>query len=111
MSSETIIKPNLECETQPEFDYKGFMQDFRIADRFGKKAVEDTFKRAHDEWKDNVQYYASLVLTLNHWLWYHYDHGDEERARLYDRLWKKADSYGCWHFKGDDLSYFYRFLD
>ena len=38
----------------PDFDYKGFMQDFMIADRFGEAAVRDTYKRAFREWKDNV---------------------------------------------------------
>ena len=95
----------------PEFDYNGFMQDFRIADRFGKAAVDDTFKRAFDEWKDNVEYFASFVMTLNHLIWYHYENGNMERSRQYDRLWKKADAWGCEHFTGADAAYYFQFLD
>lgn len=93
-----------------QFDYKGFARDFTIADIFGEDAVRDTYNRAFREWKDNVDYFASLVMTLNHkiWAW----HGkDDSLARVYDELWREADSYGCDHFKGDDLSYYLNFLD
>lgn len=93
------------------FDYKGFMQDFIIADAFGEKAVRDTYKRAKREWKDNVNYFASLVMTLNHRLWIHYEHGNEGMAKLYDELWKDADAWGCSHFTGKDAEYYYSFLD
>ena len=96
---------------KPNFDYKGFMADFAIADAFGEKAVEDTYRRALREWKDNVQYFASLVMTLNHRLWGHYNEGDEDMARLYDRLWSEAHEFGSSHFKGDDATYYFDFLD
>lgn len=92
------------------FDYKGFMMDFNIADRFGEGAIRDTYKRAFSEWKDNVQYFASLVMTLNHkiWMWYE---KDEKIARVYDELWKKAHNFGSGHFKGEDAKYYFTFLD
>lgn len=33
-----------------------FWQDFSIADKFGNKAIADTFRRAKSEWKDNYKY-------------------------------------------------------
>ena len=93
-----------------EFDYKGFMQDFRIADHFGEDAIRDTYNRAFNEWKDNVRYFASLVMTLNHLIWFWYER-DDSRARLYDELWRKADEWGCEHLKGADAEYYFRFLD
>lgn len=30
-----------------------FWEDFSIADRFGLSAIQDTFKRAFEEWKNN----------------------------------------------------------
>ena len=95
----------------PDFDYKGFMQDFHIADMFGEKAVKDTFKRAFNEWKENVEYFASFVMTLNHLIWYWHEKGDENRAELYDSLWRKADEWGCTHFKDADAEYYFSFLD
>lgn len=92
--------------------YKGFMQDFRIAEVYGVNAVKDTFNRAFEEWKDNVEYFASFVMTLNHLIWYWYEADkDHELAKLYDELWKKADAYGCEHFTGEDAEYYYSFLD
>ena len=95
----------------PDFDYTGFMTDFAIADRFGESAVRETFDRAMKEWKDNVEYFASFVMTLNHRLWMWYDAGNEEKARLYDELWMKADWWGCYHFTGTDAEYYFRLLD
>ena len=92
------------------FDYKGFMRDFRIADRFGENAVRDTYNRAFRGWKHNVEYYASFVMTLNHQIWNHYQ-TNEKLARVYDELWKKADNYGRDHFKGKDAEYYFSFLD
>lgn len=94
-----------------EFDYKGFMQDFRIAERFGTAAINDTYNRCHNEWKDNADYYASFVMTLNHLLWFHYENGNMTLATLYDKLWKKADAFVFKHFKGDDLNKIIAFLD
>lgn len=93
-----------------EHDYKGFWQDFTIADAFGVSAIKDTYKRAFDEWKDDVKYYASFVMTLNHKIWQWYGK-NEEIARVYDDLWRKADEYGREHFKGEDASYYFEFLD
>ena len=93
-------------------DYKGFMLDFCIAERFGVKAVKDTFKRAFAEWKDNVEYFASLVLTLNlnHRIWALYKTNDE-MTRVYNDLWMKADRYGQKHFKCKAAEFNFSFLD
>lgn len=91
-------------------DYKGFMQDFLIAERFGVEAVKDTYKRAFAEWKDNVEYFASLVLTLNHRIWALYKTNDA-MARVYNDLWMKADRFGQKNFKGEDAAYYFQFLD
>lgn len=94
-----------------EFDYKGFMQDFKIAEHFGKAAIFDTWKRAMNEWRDNVEYFASFVLTLNHLMWNHYHENQIAISHYYEELWRKADQFAYGHFKGDDLSYYIRFLD
>lgn len=94
-----------------EFDYKGFMKDFAIADLFGEDAIRDTFNRAKAEWKDNADYYGSFVMTLNHRLWWHYDNGNELYARLYDELWREADAAIPELFTGEDLNKIYAFLD
>ena len=93
------------------FDYKGFMQDFRIAEIFGKDAIRDTFERAKEEWKNNADYFGSLVMTLNHLIWYHYDNGSSELAELYDELWREADELVFELFKDEELQKILDFLD
>ena len=88
-----------------------FWQDFTIADAFGADAVKDTFKRAFDGWKHDYMYLTDLVMVLNHKIWQHYGNGNEEMARLYNELWRKADVYACDNLKGMELDYFYTTTD
>ena len=87
-----------------------FWEDFSIADRFGEKAIKDTFNRAFLEWKDNYIYLTELVIVLNHKIWQHYQKNDAY-AELYNDLWEKADNYACTHLKGDELRHFYQITD
>ena len=88
-----------------------FFSDFSIADSFGLDAIQDTFNRAFNEWKDNYIYLTELVLVLNWKLWLHYEDGHEDYAKLYDKLWRIADEYAVDHLEGDELSYFYNTTD
>lgn len=87
-----------------------FWEDFTIADMFGVAAIEDTFKRAFNEWKSNHIYLTELVIVLNHKIWQHYNRNDKY-AELYNELWEKADAYACDNLKGEELSFFYRITD
>ena len=99
-----MILPNgYELETT-------FWMDFSIADAFGLGAIEDTFNRAFNEWKDNYIYLTELVIVLNHKIWQHYESNDAY-AELYNELWKKADLYACENLKGDELIHFYEITD
>ena len=94
-----------------ENKYKGFWQDFTIADAYGEAAIRDTYKRAFEGWKDNVEYFASLVMTLNHRIWLHYENGNEAFTNLYNELWEKAYNWGLDNYKDEDAAYFIDFLD
>ena len=87
-----------------------FWEDFSIADRFGKDAIKDTFKRAFNEWKGNYIYLTELVIVLNHKIWQWYEKNDAY-AELYNDLWEKADNYAFTHLKGEELSFFYDITD
>lgn len=88
-----------------------FFMDFTIADAFGKYAIQDTFDRAFNEWKDDYEYLTALVIALNHKIWQHYEEGSDGYAKLYNDLWEKADAYACDNLKGEELAYFYRETD
>lgn len=87
-----------------------FWEDFSIADKFGSKAVEETFDRAFKEWKSDYKFLTELVMVLNHKIWEHYEK-DEKLGRVYNDLWGIADMYATSNLKGKELSYFYRITD
>lgn len=87
-----------------------FWMDFNIADAFGLEAIEDTFNRAFNEWKNNYIYLTELVIVLNHKIWQHYESNDAY-AELYNELWEKADLYACENLKGEELIHFYSITD
>lgn len=100
----TMAEVNYECKTT-------FWDDFTIADRFGVNAVKDTFKRAFNEWKTNVTFVTELVMVLNHKLWYHYERGNMELARVYDKAWREADQWCGENLKGEDAKYYFSTTD
>ena len=87
-----------------------FYMDFSIADHFGVGAIKDTFKRAFDGWKDNVEYLTELVMVLNWKSWEHYEN-NEKFCELYVELYEKASAWAWENLKGEDLEYFYRTTD
>ena len=87
-----------------------FWEDFSIADKFGKNAVIDTFKRAFIEWSDNAEYLTELVMVLNHKT-FQYDTHNAILADLYSDLWAFTYEYACEHIKGAELDYFYTVTD
>ena len=89
-----------------------FWEDFTIADHFGLLAIEDTFNRAFDEWKSNYIFLTELVLVLNWKIWQHWEmDNSSQAAKLYDKLWRVAQSYAYETLEGDELSYFYSTID
>ncbi len=87
-----------------------FWEDFTIADRFGLSAIQDTFNRAFEEWKEHYKYLTELILVLNHKIW-QYHESCPEFASLYNSLWEQADLYAVENFKGEELEYFYEVTD
>lgn len=87
-----------------------FYEDFSIADMFGKDAINDTFKRAFREWKNDYIYLTELVMVLNWKIGEHYRY-NEDYAKLYNSLWEEADMYATENLKGKELSYFLKTTD
>lgn len=87
-----------------------FWMDFSIADRFGIKAIKDTYRRAFREWKDNTEYLTELVMVLNHKIWQWYER-NETLAEVYNDLWEKTANYAETNLTGEDLDYYFRTTD
>ena len=87
-----------------------FFEDFSIAEKFGTKGIKETYKAAFDSWKSDYEYLTELVMVLNWKIW-QWNGKNDEFAKLYDELWRKADEYACDNLKGEELAYFYRATD
>lgn len=87
-----------------------FWEDFSIADRFGYKAVQDTYKRAFANWRTDYKYLTELVLVLNHKAWQHQD-TNPVLSDLYITLYEVADNYAIDNLKGHELKYFFEVTD
>lgn len=108
----------IQKQLQPFLDMSGyepkttFWSDYSLAEYCGgEKAVRDTYNRAFEEWKSNVEYITEMVLVLNWKIWYWHDAGNEEMARVYNELWEKADEWCMDNLKDEDLKYFLRTTD
>ena len=84
--------------------------DLSIAECYGIKSVKDTYKQVMRSWGNNLEFMCEWVVALNQKIWQHYEK-NEELAKVYDELWRKADDYCQEHFKGDDLSIYYAYID
>lgn len=123
-----LLKWNIE-EVMGYKPQTTFWSDFSIAEVFGKSdpekglaAVKDTFNRAFPEWRTNAVYVTELVMVLNHKIWFWYDvmnkHKDpaivsyaDQLSRLYDELWREADTWCLDHLKGEDIQYYIKTTD
>jgi hypothetical protein len=109
-----IPKWDIEEETGYK-PFTTFWQDFSIADRYGLQAIQDTFNRAFDAWKDNYKYLTELVLVLNHKIFHHYvwkgTEEENEKASLYNELWNKTNNYALENLQGEQADYFYHLTD
>ena len=86
--------------------------DFSIADRFGEKAIRDTYTKLFNQWKDkHPKEITELTLILNWKIWQHYEQGNEALAQVYNELWEKMDLWCQENLKGDDLDYYYHTTD
>lgn len=86
-----------------------FYTDFSIADKFGDKAIIDTYKRAMDNWKNDYKYLTELVMVLN-WKAFRYQ-DNHDLCLLYTTLWDMASNYAENNLNGDELDYYYATTD
>lgn len=88
-----------------------FNNDFAIAERFGIDAVKETYNRAFNEWKNNVEYITELTLVLNWRLGVHYAKHNMPLAYVYEDLWKQNDMWCRNNLHGEDRAYYLRTTD
>lgn len=89
-----------------------FYTDFSITEPFGLTAICNTYTKAMNEWKDNIEYVTELSMVLNWKIWEHYNH-NEILAKMYQDLWDKCCQYIIEEagFGEEELDYYYRTTD
>ena len=88
-----------------------FWEYFSIADKFGIKAIKDTYQRAFNEWKSDYKYLTELILVLNWKCWDFYDEGNNEYSLLYSNLYYEANDYARENLKGEEFKYYFQVTD
>lgn len=116
MAKLKMIIPRWNIEEETGYKpFTTFWQDFSIADTYGLQAIQDTFNRAFNEWKDNYKYLTEFVLVLNHKIFYHYaENGtdkENDKAYLCNKLWNEANDYALENLQGEQADYFYLLTD
>lgn len=87
-----------------------FWDDFTIADSFGEDAIKDTFKRAFNEWKHNVEYVTELAMVMS-WKSCSYFRKNDELMVLYSNLYHEVDEWCMNNLHNSDLIYYIETTD
>lgn len=88
-----------------------FWRDFTFADMFGAEAIEDTFYRAFNEWKNNVVYVTELAMVMSWKACFYHNKRNEEAMLLYSRLYQTVDEWCMNNLKDKDLTYYIKTTD
>lgn len=88
-----------------------FFSDLSIAECYGVRAVADTYRRVMRSWGNNLEYMCEWVICLNQKIWQHHDTNNDNIAKVYDELWRRADAHCRNYFKGEELSKYYAYID
>lgn len=112
--------PKWEAAAKIGYDPKTtFWKDFSIADLRGFAAIVDTFNNAFEEYQDDVEYIAELVLVLNHkGHWYYQvskQYNNDEKLKkvscLYFELYNLLHDWARKNFTGNDAKYYFNTTD
>lgn len=91
-----------------------FHLDFDIADHFGLEGVIDTFNRAFNEWKHNIEYISELCVVMNIRSWFGFEKGNKQLAKLYEDYYYKVRDFvydDNSPFNEKEQSYFFQMTD
>lgn len=88
-----------------------FFSDFAIANRFGKKAIIETYQTSFNSFKDDVVYMMELTFVLNINCWEKYHEGDLAMSKVYEELYYECYDKCLDNFKGEDIKKYLDFLD
>jgi len=105
-------------------DYKRkttYTSDFSIAEWCvsveGMSAIASTLRNALTNWRDNIEFFAEIIIVLNMKAWEHAARGNKEYSKMYSELYLNAK---CLYFDWFDgshedhskaVEYYYQYVD
>lgn len=105
-------------------DYKRkttYTSDFSIAEwcvpAEGMLAISSTLRNALTNWRDDIKFFAEIVIVLNMKAWEHAARHNEEYSKMYSELYLCAkDLYFDWFDEnnpkhGEAMDYYYQYVD
>lgn len=115
-----------ECNFEANLreDYKRittYTNDFSIAEWCvpveGMSAIAITLRNALTNWRDDIKFFAEIIIVLNMKAWEHHARGNSEYSQMYSELYLMAkDLYFDW-FDSDNkqhdkaMEYYYDYVD
>ena len=88
-----------------------FWDDFTIAERWGVKAIEDTYRNAFNSWKTDVVFITELVLVLNWKMLYMDEKHMTEKSVMYYKCWVELSNWCERHLEAGAYEYFLNVTD
>ena len=83
-----------------------FWDDFTLTERFGVKAIKDTYKNAFNSYKTDVVFITELVLVLNWKMLYMDERHMTEKSVMYYKCWVELSNWCERHLEAGAYEYF-----
>lgn len=113
---------NFEANLREDYERKTtYTSDFSIAEWCvpveGMNAIADTLRNALTNWRDNIEWFAEIILVINLKSWEHAARHNNEYGKMYSELFYMVQAlYFDW-FDGDNkqhdkaMEYYYDYID
>lgn len=113
---------NFEANLREDYSRKTtYTSDFSIAEWYvpieGMQAIASTLRNALTNWRNNIEFFAEIIMVLNLKAWEHHARGNMNYARMYSELYRYAkELYFDW-FDSDNkqhdkaMEYYYDYVD
>jgi len=113
---------NFEMNLREDYERKTtYTSDFSIAEWCvpveGMSAIASTLRNALTNWRDDVEFFAEIIIVLNMKAWEHHARGNKEYSRMYSELYLMAkDLYFDWFDEDNEqhdkaMKYYYDYVD
>lgn len=117
-----VCERNFERNTREDYERKTtFTSDFSMAEWCvpleGMKAISQTLNNALTNWRDDVEFFAELLLVINLKSWEHISRKNNNYSRMYALLFYEVkDLYFDWFDKGhkkheEAMQYYFDYVD